>query len=185
MLCRLVQMLTSAAGDSGKPAPRWCRRHAARCPHCRHELEIEFALGDQLRTNAVGARLAPPPYLAARAVNAVKTAEPLSHRRHMRMPLWLKSAAAAVAAVLFLAVWHGRRPPIPSATPSTTTLAGLPLPLPAVWTPPDGSALLELSAMWDDPLRRELELVLADARAAGRSLAAAFLPASPKPSAAE
>jgi hypothetical protein len=108
------------------------------------------------------------------------TAEP-RHRRRVPVPLWLKPVAAAAAFALVLAVWHGRRPPALPASPATTTLTDLSLPLPAAWTPPDGGALLELSARWDDPLKRELELVLADAQAAGRSLAAAFLPASPTP----
>jgi hypothetical protein len=115
-----------------------------------------------------------------RTLNRLTTAMP--QRRHrVPVPLWLKPVAAAAAFALVLAIWHARRPPTPPSPPVTTTLAGLPLPLPAAWTPPDGGALLELSAKWDDPLKRELELVLADAQAAGRSLAVTFLPASPTP----
>ena len=177
--CRLIQLLLSLRRESGAALPRCCRRHLAKCPECRAAVQDEDLLALRLRAAAPATRCAPSPFLAAKIVAATQLANGFAgDRRRVRHRL-LAPVFAAVALVAVVFGWHWLRRPAdfgPAAPALPAVLADLEtrrLPI------PDGATLLASSAKLDEPLQREWTALLADARAAADSLAAAFLPPTP------
>ncbi len=181
LLCRLVQLLLSLRRESGDAVPRCCRRHLARCPECRAAVQDAGVLELRLRAAAPATRRPPSPFLAAKIVAATRLADgfagdrPRPHRSRFTLAF---AATAAVVVSGFLGWhWFNRSADSGSAGPALppvlAELEAHPLSI------PDGATLLASSAKLDEPLEREWTAMLADARSAADSLAAAFLPQTP------
>jgi hypothetical protein len=176
MICRLIRWFSALSSHPTAPPPTWVEHHLQRCASCRAERDDLARLETQLRATAGAVRLEPPPFLAARAAHAVAVVAnaPLSQGRGLARPAWLLAGGLALGlGIVGGRLWLGSPVPAPEA------VAG-------VWEPArvsealavtDPASLLAASQRLDDPLQRELDLILADARTAARSLAGAFLPA--------
>lgn len=172
-------MLLSLRRESGAALPRCCRRHLAKCPECRAAVQDEDLLKLRLRAAAPATRRAPSPFLTAKIVAATQLADGFAGDcRRVRHRL-LAPVCAAVALVAGVVGWHSFHRPAefgsaaPALPPVLADWETRPLPI------PDGASLLASSAKLDEPLEREWTAMLADARSAADSLAAAFLPQTP------
>lgn len=133
----------------------------------------------RLRAAAPATRRAPSPFLAAKIVAATQLANGFAGDRLRVRHRLLTPVFAAVALVAVVIGWRSFHrpadfgPTAPALPPVLADLETRPLPI------PDGATLLASSAKLDEPLQREWTAMLADARSAADSLAAAFLPQSP------
>ncbi len=181
--CRLVQLLLSLRRESGDALPRCCRRHLAQCPVCRAAVQDAGVLELRLRADAPATRRPPPPFLAAKIVAAARLAGGFAEDRARPRRSRFTLAFAALAAVMVSGVlgWHWLHQPAASGSgvaalpPVLARLEAQPLPI------PDSATLLANSTKLDEPLQREWTAMLADARSAADSLAAAFLPPRTSP----
>ena len=180
LLCRLVQTWMSLDADTDRPPPRWCERHLASCPACQRAGHATAQLTRRLTQAVGGLRQPAPPFLASRIIAAARTTAPSSASAAWRVA-WTRVAwalGAASLAILAAVTWWPR---VSSGLDPATSVvhvaqnppdlaATLPFKLPA------SAHLLAYGARLDEPLEREWQHMVADARTAARSLAAAFVP---------
>ena len=178
MICQLFRTVAAFRGEPAAPWPTWMRRHASACAACRDEAEALTRLERSLRRTAAAGRREPAPNLALRVSRAAIHARVAAASPPGRAPVlglrWLLAGGVAV----LLAALGGRLwflPSAPAAPPSLVLLDGTRVREALAATDPGN--LLAASQRLDDPLQRELDLLVADARQAARSLAVAFLPA--------
>lgn len=175
MICHLVRLVVELRYDSGTNPPAWLRRHLESCSACRGDLAALAAMEHTLRGTAGSARREPGPFLAARVTQAVQCAGTPPPARQGRFPRFALVLAGTFA--LGLAIVGGRlawRPSPAVSAPTPWTLEGTRMREALAVTDP--ASLLAASQRLDDPLQRELDLIVADARSAAQSLAVAFLP---------
>lgn len=178
MNCLLNRFWMARALDAGRPpAPRTVR-HFAGCPDCRRHYESQTRVLRQLGSEREESLAEPSPFLRARILNEVKAA---ARPATATAPRWAWATGLAGLLALALVVIQSRSVPEPGAVARTEAVA------PA--TPLTAASLMEISARltdggrWlqattnlDQPLQRELSLVLEDARKVLRALSADFLP---------
>ncbi len=178
MICRLVQFALGWRPESATTPPRWCRRHLDRCEFCRAAVASEHALHQQLCAAGAGPQPAAPPGLAETVLAALRSgANPASAPPPPPEWAWFKPAVAAVALLgILTGAWWQFRPQGKPAGPYTNPVELVRSALPADWLLSNPEVWLERSARWQDPLQRELDRLLADTRAAARSLADTLAP---------
>lgn len=178
MNCLLHRFWIDRALDDGRPLSARIERHLAGCPDCRRHHAQQTRLLRQLAGGGEGIRAEPSPFLRTRILGAVKAA---ARPANPSMPRWAWAAGCAgllaLAAIIFSSGSAPESGPVaqteafvPVTPPADTGL----LETPARWT--DGGRWLQVTTNLDQPLQRELNLVLEDARKALRALSADFLP---------
>lgn len=178
MICRLVRWFAALGSNPTAPPPAWVAHHLARCVSCRAERDELARLETHLRATISAVRREPPPFLAARAAHAVAAVAnpPVSQGRNLARPAGLLAGGLALGlGIVGGRLWWESTVP----TPEASVVAWEPTRVREALAVTDPGSLLAASQRLDDPLQRELDLLLADARTAARSLAGAFLPADP------
>jgi len=170
--CRLVRGCISVFGDTTAGAPRGPgASHVAACMDCQQFFgacdELELALKRDAARQAQDA----PAGLEQRIVRAVKLSTPEPRSRVVRPFSFALAGVAACAALTVLVLQRQSPAPRPAAPTNPVIAAG------DVWTllRPSADALLS-----GDPLQREADAVVSDARSAVRFLELNFLPTPPE-----
>jgi len=181
MMCRLYQMWINRALDDGRKLSARLEQHLVRCERCQDHYERQMAVVRTLSAKAPQRTAEPSAFLRARILNEIKsTPPPETAPRFMRWA-WAGGVAAAIAlAGIFFQL---RTPPpanqiahhTPAPPPSQASASAL---LAATSRFTDGSQLLQVATNIDQPLQKEMNLVLADARTVLRSLQTEFVPAT-------
>ena len=179
--CRLVQTWMSLSADTDRTPSGRCQRHLASCPACRSAGETTTRLVRSLEGGAGRLRQPAPPFLAARIVAAVRAPAPSTYRAWGLA--WTRVAWTVGVIVLGLLVGVVSWPRKSSTPGSAISVAqvdpnGPGLAANLASRLPDSASLLAFGARLDEPLEQEWQRMLADARTAARSLAAAFVPES-------
>lgn len=176
-LCAIHRWVASYAQDDGRPLPVWTARHVAACGECRRVLEGQARLVQRLGETANAERLPAPPFLRPRVLANLT---PSQVRPGLRWPGWA-GPAVAVGVAVCAAVGFWLRP-----DPATAPRAGSPVGAGLVggWSDswlgevsvPAGGPLVGLSEALEDPLSKEIDRVVNDARAVMAALSRSFLP---------
>lgn len=176
MKCRWYQFLIDRALDDGLPPPEKARRHLQHCAPCRQRFARQEELVRQLaRPDPSAKETAPGPWLRARILNNLAGEQP--HPAPAGGPGRRLILAGAAAMVLALFAWMpletnrtAGRAPASSGDAMAVVL------LEKSGRVTSGGELLLVVTNFDQPLQRELNLVIDDARSALRSLQADLLP---------
>jgi anti-sigma factor RsiW len=171
LTCRLVRGWVSVCGSASAGAPRGLGAgHVATCPDCQHFFRACDELDLALKRDAARHAPVPPAGLEQRIMRAVNQSAP-EPRAPRYVPLALAGAVACAA--LAVLVFQQRSSPTNVTVPDVPALAAN-----QVWTSlkPSADALLA-----GDPLQREVDAVVSDARSAVRFLQRNFLPSAPEP----
>ncbi len=102
MLCKYRQWLIDTALDGGRELPPGLVAHLARCDRCHAHYREARRVDLALRQTAPDESEPLPPFLAAKALSAVRRAEAEKKPSCARRPLWLP--ALALGSVLLLVV---------------------------------------------------------------------------------
>lgn len=178
-LCRLVQSWMSLHADTNQAPAGWYQRHLSACPTCRHAAQTTAQLVRRLQHSSDGLRQPVPPFLTRRVLASIYRPAGTVPAPPRRFP-WPRFAWAMAAACLVLlaaGIWQSRQTGGPASTATVAELApprNLASTLP--FKLPDRTHLLAYGAKLDEPLEQEWQRMLADARTAARSVAAAFVP---------
>ncbi|MES2709697.1 MAG: hypothetical protein V4726_24070 [Verrucomicrobiota bacterium] len=198
MKCRFTRFRISRRLDDGLPLPPRLERHPGNCPECAAWLRMQQSLIRQLRrTTPPSASLAgraddSPVFSQAKILRALRQTpvQPRPQVFSWNWPLTATSAAAALvvmaAGTVFFTLKHSGQSPDSSrqsplaetGTPSPSSgTAGIPPSHGAAATVnPRPGPLWKTALSLDQPLRRELALLNADALAAVRGLKSSILP---------
>ena len=168
MICWLNRLFRGHRLDDGRPLSPALQRHLATCATCREAWAVEQQVALDLARGAAAVRREPSPFLHGRVMETVRreaTDRPAPSRVSVPRLAWLTAGAAAAVATAVLL--------------RTTLEPSAPAPMPAVaWQAalPNATKLARWGTMLDQPLRREGELVLQDARNVMTGLASNLLP---------
>ena len=197
MKCRLCKFWMDRALDDGRPLSARIERHVANCEECRRYHEAQQSVVRRLQAGrrmagaietadstlaaAAGATEIAPPFLRARILSEIRSDSRREAPVSVTRWAWVGAAAAAVALAVIVD-WSPTEEGSPliasneraSASVSKSTANFLE----ATTRFADGGRLLQVATNLDQPLQREMNLVLGDARAALRSLQAEFVPAT-------
>ena len=181
MKCRWFQFLINRVLDDGRPLSPRIERHLVQCAVCRESHQRQRRVTERLsndRQLATDAEASP--FLRARILNQLKR-EPQSAPA-MTMGRWAGAGIAGVALVvaLFAMPRRSNDPLGPSANnvpvASRSPLVSVAF-LESTARFTSGGNWLQAATNLDQPLQKEMALVIGDARAVLRSLTAELVPA--------
>jgi hypothetical protein len=178
MKCLLYRFWIDRTLDDSQPLSPRTERHLARCPDCRRHHERQARVVRQLGSERVETLVEPSTFLRARILNEVKAA---ARPATPTAPRWAWATGLAGLLALVVIIVQSRSVPEPGPMARTEAVAPAP-PLSAARLMEtsarltDGGRWLQLTTNLDQPLQRELSLVLEDARKVLRALSADFLP---------
>jgi predicted anti-sigma-YlaC factor YlaD len=181
MMCRWFQFQINRALDDGRPLPSQVRDHLSNCPTCRELHERQSRVAGQLTEERDAAdERDVDPFLRSRVLNRIRGEVQTS-----RPPAFARWGWAALALILFLAILQviprggldrqetvatsSQKDPVQTKAVSVAWMKST-----ARLT--SGGELLQTVTNIDQPLQKEMELVLADARTVLRSLRADLVP---------
>lgn len=194
LTCKFYQAWINRALDEDRSLSARVARHLARCPHCRrwHEGQQsvisrlraihrydEVGTGDTAADMAGQVTTSAPPFLRARILNEIKSDPQRGAPRVPSRWAWAGTVVATLAVAWFL-TRPGMQPApevmVQDARPELAASGSVTDIIEVTTRFTDGGRLLQVATNVDQPLQREMQLVLADARAALRSLQSEFVP---------
>jgi len=95
MFCLIHRWKIDRALDDNQELPRSTKTHIANCPNCRDHYQQQAKLIEQLEQPSPTPEA--PPFLRARIINALQSAEPRTEPT-LSVPVWVPIAACAVIA---------------------------------------------------------------------------------------
>ncbi len=181
MKCRWFQFLINRVLDDGRPLSPRIERHLAQCAVCRESHQRQRRVAAHLSADRPLATAGDAaPFLRARILNQLKR-EPQSAPA-MTLGRWAWAGVAGVALVVALFAMPRRsiEPMGPSANnvpvASRSPLVSVAF-LESTARFTSGGNWLQAATNLDQPLQKEMALVIGDARAVLRSLTAELVPA--------
>ncbi len=178
MKCLLYRFWMDRALDDGRSLSPRMECHLAGCPDCRRHYESQTRVLRQLGSERVETLVEPSTFLRTRILNEVKAA---ARPATATSPRW--AWATGLAGLLALAVIIVQSRSVPEPGPMARTEAFAPAPplsaarlMETSARLTDGGRWLQITTNLDQPLQRELSLVVEDARKVLRALSADFLP---------
>lgn len=178
MKCLLYRFWMDRALDDGRPLSPRTERHLAGCPDCRRHYESQTRVLHQLGREPGRMPVEPSTFLRARILNEIKAATPPATPT---APHWAWVTGFACLLALAVIIVQSRSVPetgsiarTETTVPATPIFAASLMETSARLT--DGGRWLQITTNLDQPLQRELSLVVEDARKVLRALSADFLP---------
>ncbi len=166
MLCWWYRIKWSSDLDRNGTLSRASKRHVAHCPRCGGDYEAQRKLTRMLAAEAKRNSLTAPPFLRGRIMAQVET--PAVRDQYASWPQW--AGAVALVATVFLGIQLARQGDFLGNVDSTATSI-------------NGFSGLAKNVDWgqlgtrlEQPLTKEADAVVSDARNALELLAANFLP---------
>lgn len=170
--CWMFQKAICLAVDHDSKLSPWVERHVHHCPGCQRVQKAHRQVAAVLSAAAERHRLEPSPFLHARIMaNLDNSGRQLPLRFGMvswARPLFLMGLS--VVLILGILIWHEFRTVSPYALTSLDSQTEEPQ------AQLNASQLLALTDALEQPLEKEFNLMMKDAKAAAASLAANFLP---------
>jgi hypothetical protein len=176
--CRYYRIRISHCLDNGQELPANVGKHIQECAECENVYRRGLQVADALSAQAFPfQQKEPSPFLRARVLARLDDRPSESYSGQHRASLWL-AGAATVAVVVMASLWWPR-----NSLETGPKLAGGNIGVvtaPAVSTTQEeqsvgGSAIRQLADL-DQPLSREMESVVKDAKTAVQLLARNFVP---------
>ncbi len=172
--CWYHRHIISHSVDGNVPLSNATRAHVRNCRACREHHEAESEIARQLSAAAGAGDRQPSPFLQARIMSAI--AGEHSHAKRPRLAWALPAALLAACVLVAVILWMGTRHapggvdhPVAVAerAPAETSLT-------VEW--PKDLNLGEWTVKLDEPLQKEMNLVVNDTKTAMDSLARNFIP---------
>lgn len=171
MFCWLNQRRISSRIDDRAPLTGALQQHVSHCAACRSHWESELRVASQLRAPATRDDNAPE-FLHGGIMAAIRNSERDEASTHIPR---FATAVAIIAIVSAFSIWRFRQSDGQSTKPAAPLAAAADaLPGP-ISVPP--VAVAALTERIEQPLATEADAVVADAKAALRTLAQNFVPA--------
>jgi hypothetical protein len=181
MKCRWFQFLINRALDDGRPLSPRTERHLAQCAVCGQSRQRQLLVAERLsadRPLATDAEASP--FLRTRILNHVKSEPQFAPSINVGRWAWAAVASVALVVALFAIPRRSNESlgpianKVPAASRSPVVSVAL-LESTARFT--SGGSWLQAATNLDQPLQKEMDLVINDARKVLRSLTADLLPA--------
>lgn len=179
LICSYYQWIITNRLDAAQRLPRSAERHLRGCAACREFRALQIEIGRRLSAGAESQRRNPPPFLHARIMAAVKRpSETTAPARKPRLAMAFGAALVVLTVGLFSVPAFRTRPvftkrsvpPAPSnVQPSTTPSGGND-------SSPTFQAVFQWSKSLDQPLEKEMQSVVTDAKTVIQLLSQNFLP---------
>jgi hypothetical protein len=172
IVCWLYRRIISSRLDDRRSLSPWVQRHTHTCSRCLQFQHTTESIAEELQTTVASQRVQRP-FLHGKIMRAVG-AESAAPRPAQPISLSWKSAAL-VGCLLAIGTLVWMRPSPSPHVPENTT-ASVTTDLELTVSLPTGKQVERWTANLDEPLHRETQLVLNDAKAALNSLKKNLLP---------
>lgn len=180
MMCRIYRLWLDRSLDDRRPLPALVERHLAGCTSCRRHRESQERLVRRLRAGATTVPTEPSPFLRTRILNEVRADARQAAALPQARLIWAGSVLAVL--VLGFVLFRPSRPMVDESALAKAPVSTVPDPAAALLVATtritDGGRLLQVATNIDQPLQKEMHLVLQDARTVLRSLQTEFVPAT-------
>lgn len=176
MKCRWYQFLINRALDDERPIPANATRHLENCARCQDFWERQRRMIQRMHEAAGdGAEGEPSPFLRRRILNQIEGEQPVPARFGLGRWVWGGvSASAIVALVALLPLLKQSRSNVGPGSAQADVVSVALLEQTSRFT--SGGNLLRAATNIDQPLHKELNLVISDAQNALHSLREELLP---------
>jgi len=169
-------ILGSADANTALPDPT--REHLRNCSDCRRVYESQTEIAWQLRETAGSINREPSPFLHARIMSSIARSEINPGRDGTRIRFGWSFGLVAACLLLAGALWFRNQPmpdrlsgfqrPLASASAAPELYVALEL--------PNGTQMRQWTVKLDEPLQKEMNLVVDNTKTAANALAENFMP---------
>jgi hypothetical protein len=172
--CWYHRQIISHSVDARVSLPDATRAHVRNCRACRVHHETESEIARQLSAAAGAGDREPSPFLHARIMSSIAGERSGAERPRLVRALPVALTAACVLIAVRLWIDHSRPPGGVDGAVTVAERAPTETSLTVKW--PDELDLGELTVKLDEPLQKEMQLVVNDTKTAMDSLARNFVP---------
>jgi hypothetical protein len=173
--CWYYRKVISRSADDDTPLPPAAKAHIAECDDCRRFFQVEHEIVRRLSAGAAAQKQSqPPPFLQARIMARIASAQPAAPRASNPFLRYWPAALAFACVVLTIVLLRPGSNPSPGQTARVQSLKLVENAASVGWSDP--ALLTGLATNLDQPLETEMHAVLQDAQGAATALADNFFP---------
>jgi predicted anti-sigma-YlaC factor YlaD len=181
--CWLYRSIISRHVDDNKELPPKLQLHLHDCPACRQHFEAQTQVARRLAASAASLRKSPSPYLRSRILSSLDEPErEVSLVAKAIRPAWSGMlVGCGLVLILALIIVGGTHllSPEPQVAMSQPSLFPSLAKLGPKLKMANSERVAEWTGVLEQPLEKEIQLMLGDAKSAAHLLADSFLPSNP------